>query len=116
MPTALTYYIPLQLQGRTENEITAFSNATPGMKAHLIRPGYFFPPKQFPEDRKHQRSTTAIVLDKVMTPLINVLSPSLYTPVEDLGLFALAVAKGKWTDKELFRNKDLRELVEQVKS
>ena len=85
------------------------------MKAHTIRPGYFFPPRQYPDDRKHQRSTTAAVLDKVLTPALLVLAPSLYSPNEDLGLFALSVAKGRWPHKELFRNKDLRGLVKQVK-
>lgn len=64
----------------------------------------------------HQRSTTAIVLDKVLTPVTSGLVPSLYTPIEDLGPFVLAVAKGQWSDKELFINKDLRELVKQIKS
>lgn len=85
------------------------------MKAHSIRPAYFFPPKEFPEDRKYQRSTSAIILDKILTPVVCTLSPSLYTPNHDLGLFATNVAKGRWPDQELFRNKDLRELVKQVK-
>lgn len=85
------------------------------MKAHSIRPGYFFPPKEFPEDRKHQRSTSAAVLDKIMTPALSVLASSMYTPNEELGLFALNVAKGRWPEKELFRNKELRELVKEVK-
>lgn len=86
------------------------------MAAQVIRPGYFFTPKQFPEDRKHQRSITALMLDKLMTPALSALAPSLYTPNSELGLFAVNVAKGQWRDKELFTNKDLRSLVQQIKA
>ena len=34
----------------------------------------------------------------------------MYTPVEQMGRFAVELAKGRWGDETLFRNKRMREL------
>ena len=84
------------------------------MTAHIYRPAYFFPSKKYPEDRLNQRSAVFRAADTVMGPMFRTLTPSLYTPVEDLGRFVVEVAKGRWPQQTLFRNADMRELIKSV--
>ena len=84
------------------------------MQAHVFRPAYFFPPKEYPEDRKNQRPAWFRALDVVMTPLTKVVAPSVYTPTEDLGRFCVELAKGRWPDKQLSRNAEMRQLVKEL--
>ena len=84
------------------------------MTAHIYRPAYFSPSKKYPEDRLHQRSALFRVADNIMGPAFKTLTPSFYSPVEDLGRFAVEVAKGRWPQQTLFRNADMRELIKSV--
>ncbi|KAH9835303.1 uncharacterized protein C8Q71DRAFT_710050, partial [Rhodofomes roseus] len=114
-PSQKSWQMWANVKGRTEKDLTEFCNSTPGMKARIYRPGYFFPSKMYPEDRKHQRSATMGRVDNVMTPAIKCLVPSTYTPTEELGTFAVELAKGRWPDKDFYRNADMRKLVTEVK-
>lgn len=84
------------------------------MQARVYRAGYFFPPKEYPQDRKNQRSATLGVVDNIMTPVLKCVLPASYTPTENLGTFALELAKGRWPDKDFYRNADMQVLVKEV--
>jgi len=113
-PTGKSSQMWARVKGKAEVDITEFCKTTPGMAAHVLRPGYFFPSPAYPEDRKHQRSTTAYLLDYAMTPLFKALAPSLLAPTEEIGLFATALAKGRFPGQELYRNKVMRQLVKEL--
>jgi hypothetical protein len=72
-----------------------------------MRPSYFFPTKA----DQHIRSSTSRFLDGILTPVLSTLTPSLHTPVEGLAIFAVELAKGKWSDETTFPNKRIRELL-----
>ncbi|KZT10235.1 uncharacterized protein LAESUDRAFT_416755 [Laetiporus sulphureus 93-53] len=103
-----------RVKGRTEKDLVEFCKASPNMKAYVYRPGYFFPSAKYPEDRKNQRSATANVVDCTVTPIYDLLAPSAYSPIEDLGRFSVELAKGRWPDGELFRNKDMIRLMKEL--
>jgi len=113
-PTEKSFMMWARVKGRAEKDVTEFCNASEGMKAHILRPAYFFPSKQYPQDRKNQRSSSAGIMDCVMTPLLSTLAPNQYIPVDDLAHFAVEAAKGRWPDEVLFRNARMRELLKQV--
>ncbi|KAH9926775.1 uncharacterized protein B0H18DRAFT_1005511 [Fomitopsis serialis] len=113
-PTETSVQMWARVKGRAETDLTELCASTPGMKARIFRPAYFFPPKKYPEDRKNQRPAWFRALDIVMTPVVKTLLPSIYTPTEDLGKFAIELAKGRWPEKVLFRNVEMRELVKEL--
>ncbi|RPD56900.1 hypothetical protein L226DRAFT_615315 [Lentinus tigrinus ALCF2SS1-7] len=112
-PTGKSRQMWANVKGRVERELPELFEGT-NMTAHIYRPGYFFPSNKYPEDRLNQRSALLRVADVAMGPLMRALMPSLYAPVEDLGRFAVEVAKGRWPQQILFRNADMRELMKSV--
>ena len=102
------------MQGRTERELPALFEGT-NMRSHVFRPGYFFPSKDYPEDRLNQRGAVARALDIVTSP-IYALAPSFYTPIDDFGKFAMELVKGRWPQQELFRNAEMRKLMKTLSS
>lgn len=80
------------------------------MKAHIIRPAYFRPPRENAADWENQRGAVESVLDRVIAPVFNCVAPSLVTPIPEMQRVALGIAKGQWPDVDLFRNKMIREL------
>ena len=103
------------IQGRAEKELTQLCKEAPGMRARVYRAGYFFPPKEYPQDRKNQRTTSLAVADSILTPVLKCMLPASYTPTESLATFALELAKGRWPDKDFYRNADMQALVKEVK-
>ncbi|KAH7886045.1 hypothetical protein F5I97DRAFT_1927926 [Phlebopus sp. FC_14] len=99
-----------RIKGRTEKALLNLPTSA-NIKAQVMRPGYFFPSKDHPSDRMNIRSPTARALDVLMNPVFSRVIPSAYTPIADLGLFAVEAAKGRWPDELLFRNSRIRELV-----
>ena len=81
------------------------------MKTHIFRPGYFFPSKDYPDDRLNQRGSLERAADVLMTPLFSTLLPSSYTPINEFGPFTLEILKGRWPQQELFRNAEMRKLM-----
>ena len=84
------------------------------MKAHVLRPAYFRPAREYPEDWKNQRSSAEDILDRVLSPVFNCLLPSYVSPLPVLSKVALEVAKGRWPDVEVFHNKMMLELGKEV--
>ncbi|GBE89118.1 hypothetical protein SCP_1501210 [Sparassis crispa] len=113
-PTGKTTQMWARVKGRTESELIELCKSSPGMKAHVYRPGYFFPSKRYPEDRKNQRPASARAMDWAITPIMSCFLPSLLTPIDDLARFTIEVAKGRWPDEDLFVNKRMRELVKDI--
>ncbi|TFK88549.1 hypothetical protein K466DRAFT_585456 [Polyporus arcularius HHB13444] len=112
-PTGKSGQMWARVKGRVERELPELFEGT-NITAHIYRPGYFFPSKKYPEDRRNQRSTLLRVADVALGPAVRGLIPSHYSPIEDLGRFVVEVAKGRWPQQTLFRNADMRELVKSV--
>ena len=93
------------VQGRVERELPELFKGT-NMTAHIYRPAYFSPSKKYPEDRLHQRSALFRMADNIMGPAFKTLTPSFYSPVEDLGRFAVEVAKGRWDGSAVLKALD----------
>ncbi|TBU42301.1 hypothetical protein BD309DRAFT_1001906 [Dichomitus squalens] len=89
-----------RVKGRVERELPELFEGT-NIKPHVFRPAYFFPSKDYPQDRLHQRSAIERLIDKVQTPLISTLLPAYYTPNHELARFAVELAKGRWPDQVL---------------
>lgn len=86
---------------------------TTGLAGHVIRPAYFFP--QLAADRMNQRTCVNRVWDNVLSPVLSLFRvEALVSPLNELGVFPLEVAKGRWPDEELFLNKRMRELMRTV--
>lgn len=101
------------LQGRVERELPELFQGT-HMKAYVLRPGYFFPSKAYPEDRQNQRSLTLRIADAVLGPVLATLMPQGVIPTEELGRFMIELAKGRYPDQQLFRNAEMRKLVKEL--
>lgn len=86
-------------------------SSSTGIKASVIRPGYFFPTAL---DRDHTRGTGARIMDCIFTPLYSTLLPSTYTAVEGMAKVALALAKGQWRDESLVRSKRMNEMMKEL--
>ncbi|KAI0634767.1 hypothetical protein C8Q77DRAFT_1103991 [Trametes polyzona] len=112
-PTGESRQAWARIKGRVERELPELFQGT-NMVSHVVRPSYFFPSKNYPEDRANQRSRTYRALDVVFGPVLANLLPASYTPVEDLGRFVVEVAKGRWPSQALFRNTELRRLVNEL--
>ncbi|KAF7972143.1 hypothetical protein HWV62_18882 [Athelia sp. TMB] len=96
-----------RVKGRTEKMLTSLP-ASSGISASIMRPSYFFP--SHAPFRQHTRGASARAADTVLGPLLKTLAPGLYTPVDQMGKFAVELAKGRWGEETLFDNKRMREL------
>ncbi|KAF9053628.1 hypothetical protein BDZ89DRAFT_1004605 [Hymenopellis radicata] len=99
------------IKGRTEKYLTSLPTCLM-IQASVLRPGYFFP--SHPVDRAHTRGTGARVADHIFTPLFRGLLSSQYTPIEDLGRFAVELAKGTWGEshwQRTFTNTEMQKLL-----
>jgi hypothetical protein len=91
-----------------------FCGSEGGMKAHIIRPGYFVPSRAYPADWQNQRSALESAMDRILSPVMGTLLPSYVSPVAELSRMTLEVAKGRWPDVDLFHNKLMRELAREI--
>ncbi|KAI0747112.1 hypothetical protein C8Q80DRAFT_1105707 [Daedaleopsis nitida] len=114
-PTGKSRQMWARVKGRVERELPELFIGS-NMTAHVYRPAYFFPSKDYPEDRRNQRSVGERILDVTLGAATKALAPSFYTPLEQFGPFVLEVAKGRWPNQELFRNADMRRLMESFRS
>ncbi|PIL27783.1 hypothetical protein GSI_10936 [Ganoderma sinense ZZ0214-1] len=97
------------VKGRVERELPQLFEGT-NIKVHIFRPGYFFPSKEYPQDRMNQRGAFERIVDTVSTPMFSFF-PSFYTPLGDLGRFSVELAKGHWPSQVMYRNAEMRKLV-----
>ncbi|TCD61173.1 hypothetical protein EIP91_008817 [Steccherinum ochraceum] len=115
-PTGKSGQMWARVKGKTEKDLASFCVEGSGMRVHSIRPAFFGPNKEYPEDKKHQRAASRRALDAVMGPVLNITLPSYVTPIPDLTASTLAIAQGKYPDRELFRNTDLRKIAKKLKA
>ncbi|KAG2076969.1 hypothetical protein BDR04DRAFT_1089254 [Suillus decipiens] len=99
-----------RIKGRTEKALFDVPPSS-NIKTSVMRPAYFFPSKDHPSDRENIRSPTARAMDCLISPVMKTILSSVYIPIEDLGLFAVEAAKGRWSDEKLFPNSKMRELI-----
>jgi len=90
-------------------DASEFCNTNPGMKAHILRPAYFFANKDYPQDALNQRSSSGRIIDKIMGPVYRTVLPGFVTPHAEMAKVALEITKGRWPQQELFRNKVIRQ-------
>lgn len=96
-----------RVKGRIEKELLDNSN----IEARILRPGYFFPPREYPELRSAIRPAWQRALDIPLAFLFRNLIPSQYIPSDSLGKFAVEAAKGRWSNERTFSNSRMRELL-----
>lgn len=84
------------------------------MRAHSIRPAYFPPSRKYPDDAVNQRGRAEVLLKRVATPIFSTFTPSLFTPLEELGKVTVRIAKGWWPTVDLFRNTMIRSLAKEL--
>ncbi|EKM56525.1 uncharacterized protein PHACADRAFT_253704, partial [Phanerochaete carnosa HHB-10118-sp] len=113
-PTEKSMQMWARVKGRAEKDIAAFCTPESGMKAHILRPAYFRPSRDYPEDWKHQRSRAEDTLDWVLAPAFSCLLPSYVTPLPVLSKIPLEIIKGRWPDIELFPNKTMLECAKEL--
>lgn len=75
----------------------------------MLKPGYFFPSN--PTDAKEIRSGVERVLDYLLAPGMRALFPSAVIKTQDMGRFAVEIAKGKMGDEVAFSNERMNELL-----
>jgi len=115
-PKEKSHQMWARVKGRTEKDLASFCSTHSGLQAHILRPGYFFPPKEYPADRENQRSATAGCVDKVIGPVASTLIPNMVSPPSEMSQVAVAVAKGRWPQSELIGSKEMRKLVKELES
>ncbi|KAG0700675.1 hypothetical protein DFH29DRAFT_611355 [Suillus ampliporus] len=104
-----------RIKGITEKALRDLAPSS-NIKASIMRPAYFFPSKDHPSDRENIRSPILRAIDCLATPIMKTVLPSMYTPIEDLGLFAVEAAKGRWSDENFFPNSKIREYIKTLRA
>jgi hypothetical protein len=102
------------LQGRAENNLLKAARESGGrIEATILRPGYFFPSKAYPQDALNQRDFKLRVADKLLAPSLSLVWPSGIISVEQIGRFSLEAAQGKWAGMggPIFGNGEMKKLL-----
>jgi hypothetical protein len=102
------------LQGRAENDlIKAVEESGGRLGGSILRPGYFFPSKAYPQDAPNQRSLSLRITDKLFGAPLSIFYPAGVISVEQMGQFALEAARGKWEAKyglaRIFENSEMKD-------
>jgi hypothetical protein len=85
--------------------------------ASILRPGYFFPSKAYPQDAPNQRGLGLRVADKFLSAPLSLFYPAGIVSVEQIGQFALEAARGKWEAKgpaHIFENAEMKSLLKSL--
>ena len=107
------------LQGRAENHLLKAVEESGGrLGATIMRPGYFYPSKAYPQDALNQRSLILRVADKIFSVPLSVFYPSGVISVEQIGQFALEAARGKWGAQggPIFENAEMTKCLKNLSS
>jgi hypothetical protein len=107
------------LQGRAENDLIKTVKESGGrLGGSILRPGYFFPSKAYPQDAPNQRGLTLRITDQLLGPLLSNFYPTIVISVEQMGQFALEAARGKWEAKygpaRIFKNSEMKDLLKSL--
>lgn len=102
------------LQGRAENNLIKAAEESGGrLEATVLRPGYFFPSKAFPQDALNQRDFKLRVADKLLATPLSLFYPAGIISVEQIGQFSLEAARGMWVGKggPIYENSEMKKLL-----
>ena len=106
-------------QGRAENSlIKAVEESGGRLGASVLRPGYFYPSKAYPQDAPNQRGLTQRIANKLLGAPLSIFYPAGVISVEEIGQFALEAARGKWEAKSgpspIFENEEMKDLLKNL--
>jgi hypothetical protein len=106
-------------QGHAENNlIKAVEESKGHLGASILRPGYFYPSKAYPQDAPNQRGLTLRIADKLISTPLSIFYPAGVISVEEIGQFALEAARGKWEAKSgpspIFENEEMEDLLKSL--
>ncbi|KIJ66212.1 hypothetical protein HYDPIDRAFT_109198 [Hydnomerulius pinastri MD-312] len=97
-----------RIKGRTEKSLLDLPSSF-NITTQVLRPGYFFPSN--PTDRANTRPSGARTWDSIIAPILKNLLPASYTPIDQLGRFAVELAKGRWGEEIIFKTPKMQELL-----
>jgi nucleoside-diphosphate-sugar epimerase len=103
-----------RVKGRAENNLIKAAEESGGhLEATVLRPGYFFPSKAYPQDALNQRDFKLRVADKLLATPLSLFYPAAIISVEQIGQFSLEAARGKWVGKggPIFENSGMKKLL-----
>jgi hypothetical protein len=87
------------------------------LKATIMRPGYFYPSKAYPQDAINQRGLSLRIMDKLIGPPLSIFYSQGVISVEQIGQFALHAACGKWENKgSIFENVEMTKNLRSLRS
>ncbi|KAI9444233.1 hypothetical protein H4582DRAFT_1920268 [Lactarius indigo] len=104
----------IRVKGRAENNLIKAATESGGrLEATIMRLGYFFPSKEYPQDTLNQRSFKLRVADKFFFTPLSLFWPAPMISVEQIGQFSLEAARGRWVGKGglIFENKEMKKLL-----
>ncbi|KAF8480374.1 hypothetical protein DFH94DRAFT_742437 [Russula ochroleuca] len=109
----------VRVKGRAENSlIKAVEESSGRLGASILRPGYFYPSKAYPQDAPNQRGLILRITDKLLGAPLSIFYPAAVISVEEMDQFALEAARGKWEAKSglssIFDNAEMKNLVKSV--
>ncbi|KAF8500357.1 hypothetical protein F5888DRAFT_1801889 [Russula emetica] len=118
-PTEKSSTLFARVKGRAENDLIKIVEESKGrLSGSILRPGYFFPSKAYPQDSPNQRGLTLRIADKVFGAPLSVFYPAGVISVEQIGQFALETARGKWEAKygpaPIFENAEMKDLLKSL--
>ncbi|KAI9458908.1 hypothetical protein BJY52DRAFT_1186670 [Lactarius psammicola] len=103
-----------RVKGRAENNLIKAAKESGGcLEAIVMRPGYFYPSKAYPQDALNQRDFKLRVADKLLSTPLSLFYPAGIISVEQIGQFSLEAAQGRWVGKggPIFENKEMKTLL-----
>ncbi|KAH9983598.1 hypothetical protein BJV77DRAFT_1175662 [Russula vinacea] len=105
-----------RVKGHAENSIIKAIRESGGrLGASILRPGYFYPSKAYPQDAPNQRGLTLRITDKLLGAPLSIFWPAGVISVEEMGQFALEAAQGKWEAESglssIFENEEMKDLL-----
>ncbi|KAH8998149.1 hypothetical protein EDB92DRAFT_1331698 [Lactarius akahatsu] len=103
-----------RVKGRAENNLIKAAMESGGrLEATIMRPGYFFPSKAYPQDALNQRDFKLRVADKFLGAPLSLFWPAGIVSVEQIGQFSLEAARGRWVGMggPVFENKEMKTLL-----
>ncbi|KAF8271819.1 hypothetical protein EI94DRAFT_489798 [Lactarius quietus] len=103
-----------RVKGRAENNLIKAAKESGGrLEGTIMRPGYFFPSKAYPQDALNQRDFKMRVAHKLLSTSLSLFYPSGIISVEQIGRFSLEAAQGKWVGMggPIFENGEMKKLL-----
>ncbi|KAI0263106.1 hypothetical protein BC834DRAFT_335419 [Gloeopeniophorella convolvens] len=101
-----------RVKGRAEQSLVNFARRSEGgIKATILRPGFFSPSTAYPQDAPNQRSAGFRVLDKYLfTPTFRAFFPHRVITTDEIARFSVEALKGRWDSQgDTFENEQMKD-------